>query len=58
MPEQTGMEQSPHSPVLQVFWELLRFGRRFGPAKLQAVLVASPGDDGLPPEIHTVRQPC
>jgi hypothetical protein len=43
------------SIALQVFRELLRLGRRFGAAELEAVLVASPGDDGLLPEIHMVR---
>jgi hypothetical protein len=43
------------SVALQVFRELLRLGRRFGAAELEAVLVASPGDDGLLPEIHMVR---
>lgn len=38
-----------------MFRELLRLGRRFSAAELEAVLVASPGDDGLLPEIHMVR---
>ena len=43
---------------VQVFRELLRLGRRFGAAELEAVVVASPGDDGLLPEIHMVRLPA
>lgn len=42
--------------LFQVFRELLKVSRHFGAAELEAVIVASPGDEGLLPDIHMVSR--
>lgn len=37
-----------------MFRPLLKLSRSFGAAELESVLVASPGDEGLLPDIHMV----
>ena len=51
------MKSPEAGPALQVFGPLLGLDRTFTADQLAAVLVASPGDEGLLSDVHMVRTP-